>query len=144
NMPLELDVVLESITESALRMIDADNLHIYLWDADRERFTFCSALWRDGRREPAVAMPRADGLTATVIQRGELVVIDNAVGHPLYADPTAEKWGVQAIAGFPLRHGGRVIGAFTVTYLEPHEFTHDELLLMNLLADQAAVAVENA
>lgn len=144
NTPLELEVVLENITEAALRLIDANNLHIYLWDEEKDEFTFCSALWRNGSREPAVAAPRKDGLTAAVVHSGEATIIDNANSHPLYQGKDASGWGVQAIAGFPLRHGGRVIGAFTVTYLKPHVFSPDERLLMNLLADQAAVAVENA
>ena len=144
NMPLELEVVLENITESALQLIGADNLHIYLYDAGRDEFTFCSALWRDGRRTPAVAAPRSDGLTARVVHGGEAIIIDNAPEHALYQGPEASDWGVCAIAGFPLKHSNRVIGAFTVTYLKPHTFTPDELLLMNLLADQASVAVENA
>lgn len=144
NSPLELEVVLRNITEAALRLIDASNLHIYLWDEEKDEFTFCSALWRDGRRNPAVASPRKDGLTATVVHTGEAVVIDDAGDHPLYQGPESSKWGVKAIAGFPLQRSGRVIGAFTVTYLEPHTFAPDELFLMNLLADQAAVAVENA
>lgn len=144
NTPLELEVVLENITEAALRLIEANNLHIYLWDEETDEFTFCSALWRNGSRKPAVDAPRKDGLTATVVNSGEAVIIDNANNHPLYQVGEATEWGVQAIAGFPLKYGGRVIGAFTVTYVEPHVFTADERLLMNLLADQAAVAVENA
>ncbi|MDX1686339.1 MAG: GAF domain-containing protein [Candidatus Promineifilaceae bacterium] len=144
NTPLELEVVLENITESALQLIGANNLHIYLYDDDQDEFTFCSALWRDGRRTPAVAAPRSDGLTARVVHGGEAIIVDDAPEHALYQGPESSNWGVCAIAGFPLKHGDRVIGAFTVTYLEPHTFTPDELLLMNLLADQASVAVENA
>lgn len=144
NTPLNLEVVLQNITEAALRLIEANNLHIYLWDEEKDEFTFCSALWRNGSREPAVAAPRKDGLTASVVYSGEAVIIDDANKHPLYQSREASEWGVQAIAGFPLKYNDRVIGAFTVTYVEPHRFTPDERLLMNLLADQAAVAVENA
>ena len=75
---------------------------------------------------------------------GKPVIINDAQNHPLYQSESAKQWGVQAIAGFPLKRSEHVIGAFTVTYLVPHIFTDDELLLLNLLADQAAVAVENA
>ncbi|HZD11422.1 MAG TPA: GAF domain-containing protein, partial [Candidatus Binatia bacterium] len=95
NTPLEIEVVLQNITEAALRLIEANNLHIYLWDAESDEFTFCSALWRDGSREPAVAAPRKDGLTASVVHGGEAIIIDNANDHPLYRDPEASKWGVQ-------------------------------------------------
>lgn len=144
NTPLELEIVLQNITDAALKLIEANNLHIYLWDEEKDEFTFCSALWRNGSREPAVGAPRKDGLTASVVHSGEAVIIENANSHPLYQSDESSGWGVQAIAGFPLRHGERVIGVFTVTYVEPHVFTPDERLLMNLLADQSAIAVENA
>lgn len=144
NSPLELDMVLEYITAAAMELIDASNLHIYLYDNKNSEFTFCSALWRDGRREPAVPHPRPDGLTYSVIESGEAIVIDDAKSHALYSKGASQFWGIEAIAGFPLKHNNQVIGAFTVTFLHPHRFTHEEILLMNLLADQASIAVENA
>jgi GAF domain-containing protein len=145
NTPLQLKSVLDTITESALKLLaDAGNLHIYLYDAEKDEYTFGSALWRDGRRQPAVDHIRKDGLTAKVVQGGKPVVINTASTHPLYQSPQASAWGISAIAGFPLKHGDQVIGAFTITYLHAHTFTQDELLLLNLLADQAAVAVKNA
>lgn len=144
NSPLDIEVVLNSITESALRLIGASNLHIYIYDEEMDAFTFCSALWRNGRRTPAVSSPRPDGITARVVHSGESIVVDKATVHPLFQDQQTANWGIEAIAGFPLKHGERVIGVFTVTYLEPHIFSPDEILLMNLLAEQSAVAIENA
>lgn len=142
NSPLDIEVVLNSITEAALGLIEASNLHIYIYDEETDAFTFCSALWRSGRRTPAVASPRPDGITSRVVHGAKPIVVDKATTHPLFMDQRA--WGIEAIAGFPLKHGERVIGAFTVTYTEPHIFSPDEILLLTLLAEQSAVAIENA
>jgi GAF domain-containing protein len=144
NEPLELNVVLDTITESALKLIEATNLHIYLYDSESQTFSKGSALWRDGRRTAAVKEVRSDGLTATVVQKGHPIVINDASNHALFLSETASRWGIHAIAGFPLKHGDKIIGAFTVTFLNPHTFSEDELLLLNLLAEQAAVAIRNA
>lgn len=146
NSPLKLGVVLDTITESALKLIDATNLHIYLYDEKTREFTEGSALWRDGRRTAAVQKPRSDGegLTASVVNHGQPIVINNAAEHHYYKSRDAQAWGIYAIAGFPLKYGDEVLGAFTATYLHPHTFSDDELLLLNLLAEQAAVAVRNA
>lgn len=146
NSPLKLNSVLDTITESALKLIDATNLHIFLYDQKTNQFTKGSALWRDGRRAAAVQKPRSDGegLTASVVNNGKPIVINNAADHPYYQSEAAQAWGIYAIAGFPLKYGNEVLGAFTATYLHPHNFTDDELLLLNLLAEQAAVAVRNA
>lgn len=146
NSPLRLNAVLDAISEAALRLIEANNLHIYLYDADTQEFSLSSALWRDGSRKPAVAKPRAsgEGLTATVVREGHPIVINDAASHPFFQSPQAKSWGISAIAGFPLKFGDEVIGAFTTTYKEPHVFSEEELLLLNLLAEHAAVAVRNA
>lgn len=146
NEPLQLNVVLDTITESALKLIPATNLHIFLYDAETQTFSKGSALWRDGRRTAAVAKlrPAGTGLTSTVVQEGRPIVINDAASHPFYQSETASKWGICAIAGFPLKYGEKIIGAFTATYLYPHTFSEDELLLLNLLAEQAAVAIRNA
>ncbi|HRQ39982.1 MAG TPA: GAF domain-containing protein [Chloroflexota bacterium] len=146
NSPLRLNAVLDAISESALRLIEANNLHIYLYDAATQEFSLSSALWRDGSRKPAVAKPRAsgEGLTATVVREGHPIVINDAASHPFFQTAQAKSWGISAIAGFPLKFGDEVIGAFTTTYKEPHVFSEEELLLLNLLAEHAAVAVRNA
>ncbi|MFZ1401038.1 MAG: GAF domain-containing protein [Candidatus Promineifilaceae bacterium] len=146
NEPLQLNVVLDTITESALKLIPATNLHIFLYDAETQTFSKGSALWRDGRRTAAVpkVRPAGSGLTSTVVREGRPIVINDAPNHPFYQSEPASNWGIYAIAGFPLKYGDKIIGAFTATYLYPHTFSEDELLLLNLLAEQAAVAIRNA
>ena len=78
------------------------------------------------------------------MRQGQPIVINNAATHPFYQSPESKSWGICAIAGFPLKYGDEVIGAFTATYLEPHVFNEEELLLLNLLAEHSAVAVRNA
>lgn len=146
NEPLQLNVVLDTITESALKLIPATNLHIFLYDSETQTFSKGSALWRDGRRTAAVpkVRPAGSGLTSTVVHEGRPIVINDAPNHPFFQSEPASSWGICAIAGFPLKYGEKIIGAFTATYLYPHTFSEDELLLLNLLAEQAAVAIRNA
>ena len=144
NTPLELNSVLNLITESALQLVDADNLHIYLYDMESDNFSFSAARWRNGDLSPAVSAPREDGLTRTVALRKKAIVINDALSHPLYQGTHAKGWQVKAIAGFPLMFGKSVLGVFTITYLHDHDFSEDDLRVLTLLADQAAVAVRNA
>ena len=141
---MDLSSVLDSIAESALALVGATDCHIYLYDEASETFTFGAALWNNGRQEPAVKAPRRDGFTATVARRGQAMVINDAAHHPLYTTPEAKKWGLQAIAGFPLKRAGQVLGVFNIAFLEPHTFSEEELRVLSLLADQAAIAIENA
>ena len=141
---LDLSAVLDSIAESALALVGATDCHIYLYDEASETFSFGTALWQDGRREPAVKVPRRNGLTATVAREGRPIIINDASHHPLFSTPEARKWGLQAIASFPLKRAGRVLGVLNIAFLEPHSFSGEELRVLGLLADQAAIAIENA
>lgn len=141
---LDLSTVLNTIAESSLSLVGAADCHIYLYDKASATFTFGAALWENGRREAAVEMPRSDGFTATVARAGQVVVINDTTRHPLYDTPEARRWGVQAIAGFPLKRAGRVLGVFNIAFLTRHTFGEEELRVLGLLADQAAIAIENA
>jgi len=141
---LELSAVLDTIAESSLSLVGGTDCHIYLYDATSDTFTFGAALWENGRQEAALEKPRRNGLTATVAREGRVIVINDTTHHPLYTTPEAHKWGVQAIAGFPLKRAGRVLGVFNIAFLTPHTFGEEELRMLGLLADQAASAIENA
>jgi len=141
---LDLNQVLDAICAHVLSLTGAEDTHIYLWDEVRETFAHSVALWRSGARKPAVTQPRRGGLTDRVRTGGEAIVIDDAPHHELFSSPEAQTWGLQSIAGFPLKRAGRVLGVFTVAFLQPHHFGEDELRVLNLLADQAAIVIENA
>lgn len=134
---LELQPVLEAIIEHALRLVSADNTHIFLYD-DGE-LVFGAAMWAGGLQREPFAVPRSRGLTYTVARSGEQVVIPDVDVHPMYGD---RRWG-GAVAGFPLRVGDDVCGVMNIAFEQPHVFTESELNVLELLADQAAIAIHN-
>ncbi|RME46506.1 MAG: diguanylate cyclase, partial [Chloroflexi bacterium] len=135
---LELQSVLEAILDYALRLAAATDAHIFLYDG--ERLSFGAALWANGQEESPYIEPRPEGLTYTVARTGKRIVVDNVNRHPLFKD---WPWG-GAIAGLPLRIGGQVCGVMNVAFDKPHTFEEDELRVLELLADQAAIAIRNA
>ncbi len=134
---LELQPVLDAILDHALRLVQADDAHIFVYDGTT--FTLGTARWADGRPRPPIA-PRPEGLTHTVARSGRPLVVPQVEEHPLFAD---YDWS-GAIVGLPLQIGERVVGVMNVAYAEPHDFGPDELRVLELLADQAAIAIENA
>jgi two-component system NtrC family sensor kinase len=141
---LDLSRVLDTIAKSAVELVKASDAHIFLYDEEKGEFTFGTGVWRSDEEGQVFTQVRKDGLTATVARRGEPVVINEARTHPLYSDEASQEWGMEAIAGLPLKRADRVSGVFNVAFLEPHTFDEDELRLLTLLADQAAIAIENA
>jgi len=137
---LELEAVLGAILEHTLHLISADDAHIFLYDG--ERLTFGAALWAGGLRREPYAQPRPAGLTYAVARTGERVVVSDAKDHHLFQ---GQPWDWEgAILGLPLRVGDQVRGVMNVAFEKPHVFSEDELRILELLADQAAIAIENA
>jgi PAS domain S-box-containing protein len=135
---LELQPILEAILDHTLNVVASDDAHIFLYDG--ERLTFGAALWEDGHQQKSYSEPRSQGLTYTVARSGERIVVPDVNSHPLFRD---YQWG-GAIVGLPLRIGERVVGVMTVAFQKPHVFDESELRVLGLLADQAAIAIENA
>ncbi len=140
---LDTMLVLDSVARSALKLVDADDVRIFLHDPDDGSLTFGTALWR-GEPSPMSLQKQPDRFTRSVLKSNRSLVISHARGHPYFASPEAQESGVEAIAGFPLLGAGGVVGVMTVIHLRPHIFSADELRVLGLLASQAAVAITNA
>ncbi|MCC6192159.1 MAG: GAF domain-containing protein [Anaerolineales bacterium] len=135
---LELTQVLEAILQQTLTLVGASDAHIFLYDG--HTLTFGAALWAEGHREEPFTTARRGGLTETVALTGQRLAVTDVNRHQLFND---WRWG-GAIVGLPLRMGQRVCGVMNVAYTRPHVFDEGELRILDLLADQAAVALENA
>ena len=141
---LELPQVLDSILQSTLKLLpEAQNSHIFLYNPDDgSGVSFGAALWADGPRSRPWSTPRPQGLTHTVARTGEMIVAPDMRTHPLFENAPPEWEG--AIVGLPLMIGQRVVGVMNVSFRQPHQIPENELRMLRLLGDQAAIAIENA
>jgi len=138
---LELQGVFDAVVTEAMRLInDARDAQIFLYHEGQLKFGAC--LDSKGARNQLFAMPRPDGLTYTVARSKEILVVDDVRVHPLFANTTFEMQG--SIAGIPLMMGEMVVGVMNMSRFSVGGFTPAELRLLELLADQAAIAVINA
>lgn len=135
---LELKPVLNLILEQSLKLVAADDAHIFLFQDGVLQFG--AAMGPNGVWREPFSVPRKDGLTYTVANRGNRIVVEDMEKDPLFS---GHIWK-GAIAGFPLRVGDQILGVMNMAYLVPHHFTAEELRILELLADQAALAIANA
>lgn len=141
---LELDQVLDAVGESALRIVSATDAHIYPYDQETGQFSPGVGVWADGHRGTVVNLPRPDGLSARVVKTKRPLILNDAETNSLYQSLQARTWGLKAIAGFPLVKAERVMGVLNVAFLEPHHFSLQEQEALLVVADQAAIALDNA
>lgn len=142
----DIKPTLQVIAREAMAHIPANDIHIYLYEQSTGELTFGTSLWRNGDVDVEFAIPRPNGLTATVARTGERLVIKDPATHPLFENVIDNpEWHMPpAMVGAPLKRGNEVIGVFNVAYEDPAKITDESLHFLELLGAQAAVAIANA
>lgn len=138
---LDLQTVLDAVVTEAMRLVrNARSARIYLYTG--RRLEFGASLDSQGVRNRPGSMPRPDGLTNTVARTGARIVVEDMQRHPLYAEAGPEATG--SIIGLPLRTANGTVGVMSLSKSTRGGFTPSDLRLVELLADQASIAIANA
>jgi PAS domain S-box-containing protein len=151
DQPLEL--TFETLAERVVQATDAMAVGVVLWDAARHVPHMAGAFglpdsyaedideaWRRGAR----------GATLDALESGEMqifgdgreAILDNAAYGPVQRHWQDAPW--ETVALMPMAYHGEVVGALSCYYPRGIEPGADELSLLTAVADQAAIAVENA
>ena len=138
---LQMQVILDVIVSEAMHLLkDTRDAHIFLYQDGKLRFG--ASLDSEGNRNVIYSMPRSNGMTYTVARSRQAVIVENFRTHPLYANSPDD--GTGSIIGIPLMISESVVGVMNMARWSTGEFIPSELRLLDLLADQAALAINNA
>lgn len=96
-------------------------------------------------RQERIDMKQEIAPAVVAFQQQQPVVVADLAQSPLVSERLREKYHfVKSAWVAPLMHGGHAVGAFMVGYTSRREATPEELRLLQLLGDEAALAVERA
>jgi signal transduction histidine kinase len=143
----DLQVVLNTLTESAIRVCAADKGAILLRDGDVYWIkAICG--FSPETMQYALEHPVQSG-RGTVAGRAALerraVQIPDVLADPEYIGAGFQKaFGYRTILGVPLLREGTAVGGFNLTRDKVDPFTDKQIELAATFADQAVIAIENA
>lgn len=138
---LDLPTVLDAVVKEAMRLVDNTRIvHIFLYTD--KKLDFGASLDAKGQKNYVYSEPRKKGLTASVARKGEIIIVEDMRKHPIYKDAPPEWSG--SIVGIPLMMGKKVVGVMNLSRHSIGGFSPLELRVLQMLADQAAVAISNA
>jgi two-component system, NtrC family, sensor kinase len=146
----DLQLVLDTIVESAVRLCDAD--HAWLFQRDGEFFQWVTsfghatdvrAQLRDYFKARKVPVDRGS-ITGRAAMEARAVHVPDVLADPEYTWSGAQQiGGYRAALGAPLLHRGTVVGVIFVAKTVPQPFTAKQIELVTTFADQAVIAIEN-
>ena len=138
---LDLPTVLDMVMQNAMHMVPTTRTaHIFLYR--NEKIEFGAAVDYSGKQSRPFSRPRKHGLTYTVAQQGEVIIVNDMRRHPLFKDTPGDWTG--SIIGIPLKKDGNVVGVMSLSKDKLGGFAPPEIRLLKLLAAEAAIAISNA
>jgi PAS domain S-box-containing protein len=143
NAQLDLSALLNAIVQRASGLVGARMGGLYLLGPGEEELELVVSYNLPGDYL-GTKLRLGEGLSGRVAKTGQPLMIDD---YRQWEGQAAVYAGspFRRVLGVPLRVGDRVIGAINVTDDEQvGPFSEEEIRLVSLFADQAAIAVENA
>jgi PAS domain S-box-containing protein len=140
---LDLSAVLNIVVEMAPRLLECSRSSIFLLDPESGRYVPRAAYGLELAQITSLAFAPGEGLAGVVAKSGTPLSVDDVSQDPHFVPgPEGVEMGSMVLA--PLTVGSEVVGVICVDRQEPHGFSAAEVATLSALADQVAVAVENA
>jgi diguanylate cyclase (GGDEF)-like protein len=135
----------ETIATELRLLIDYHNCRVFLREGDElAPIAFVGDLDTTMARGEALKTRVGQGITGRCVATGEPVLVPNALECEFASRIPGTAELEESLAAVPLRYGARVTGAIVISSLGVDQFDEDDIRLLEVLAGQASVALENA
>jgi signal transduction histidine kinase len=140
---LELDDLLDELLVRIRPILGADTAAVLLLDEETNELVARAAKGLEEEVEAGVRIPVGGGFAGRVAAERRPVILPD-VDHAHVLNPILREKGIKTLLGVPLIARDDVIGVLHVGTLVHHTFAEDDVQLLQLVAERAAVAIERA
>jgi signal transduction histidine kinase len=140
---LELGALLDTLLIRTREILEVDTCAVLLLDPETDELVARAAVGIEEEVERGVRIPLGKGFAGRVAAGRRPVVLDD-VDHADVLNPLLREKGIKSLLGVPLIVGGQVLGVLHVGSLVPRTFGEDDVELLQLAGDRAAIGIEHA
>jgi signal transduction histidine kinase len=140
---LEVEELLQVLLPRIRDILGADTCAVLLLDEETNELVARAAVGIEEEVEAGVRIAMGGGFAGRVAAGKQPVVLDD-IDEAELLNPILREKGIKSMVGVPLLVAGAVIGVLHVGTLQRREFDSDDVDLLQLAADRAAVAIEHA
>ena len=142
---LNLDTILRTILDHMERLIRADLWTLLMLDDERQELFYAVAAGGNEALLGDLRVKVGEGVAGWVAEHGETLIVPSEGEAPALSIPHpagAEK--LRSAIAMPLRGRTRVQGVIEILNPDPAQLTDYTIAFLHILADHAAIAIENA
>ena len=147
SQSLEIKPVLEEVVKKITDIFGFDSVSVFLFDPKNELLNLMAAAGIHEIQALPRAFRRGRGLTGKVAESGQYLIFEDVRSDPRYQQMTEnnamQRMASCFIAIFPIKAKEKFLGTINCINTEPRKLTTGEIRLINSMADQIGVAVEN-
>src|SRR4051794_37671188 len=140
---LSIDELLSELLVRIRDILHADTAAILLLEDEAQMLRARAAKGIEEEVEQGVRIPLGAGFAGRVAAERRPIAIPE-LAHAEVLNPILRQKGIRSLLGVPLLVEGRVLGVLHVGTLTPRRFGDDDVNLLQLAADRAALAIEHA
>lgn len=140
---MSLEEMLSELLERIRSSLDVDTAAVLLLDEDRGVLLARAALGLEEEVRQGVQVPLARGFAGRVAAEARPIIIED-LDHADVVNPILRQRGIRSMLGVPVHVEGRVIGVMHIGTLSQRHFDEDDVTLLQLAADRAALAIDTA
>jgi GAF domain-containing protein len=146
NSTLDLDDLLQKIMTSAAELLDAETSSLLLVDEESGDLNITTATGESGEQITRRQVSAHQGIAGWVVDNGEATIVDNPQDDSRFyaVMDQAIQFETRNMVAVPLRVRDETIGVVEVINKNDGAFSETDRDLAQALANQAAIAIDNA
>lgn len=142
---LSLSDILEIVYRQASRIIDTTGFYVALYDRGSNDITIELSI-DQGQRFPKTKLPQGKGITWWIVQTGKALLVKDGSVEKFPVDPvlSGTEQVPMSMLAVPMMLRDKIVGVLSAQSYQKNAFTEQQLRLLSIFANQAAIAIENA
>jgi diguanylate cyclase (GGDEF)-like protein len=146
NSISDVQEIIKYAIEGSTRLLDAEAGSLLFLEEEAGKLFFVEVVGEKSEKVKGIKLKTGQGVAGWVAEKGKPLIVQDASSDPRFFD------GVDKISGFvtrnivcvPVRTKDKILGSIEVVNKHSGSFDLDDVLILTALANQVAVAIENA
>jgi PAS domain S-box-containing protein len=145
SQTLDLKITLETAITAVLSVIPVDASGISMVDeVAGELVLRAQRGWKNDFVSQPMRIKLGQGLSGQAVSNDEVVITGDLDNDPRLVVPAIREEQVKAMVLAPMHARGKVVGILSVMSYTPYTFDRGEILVLQAIADQVGLALDNA